>query len=158
MTLDSARLLFDECFGKPAVDCIAQLSAMGKGEKPEIRHLFEFAPSGTRDEDWIPKLADENWLVLTTDGGRKPNKKRGEKLPRICARLGVTHVILSPVVHSRNAFEKMLTVLSVWYPLLAIATDEDERGSRFMLEPTTTANRGQGRLSKREIPDHLKGN
>jgi hypothetical protein len=107
--LDDARLLFDECLGRPAVERLEQLVAMGGGEKPRIRHVLEYAPPGTRDEDWIPRLAPEGWTVITSDGGRRPNKKRGEKLPRLCARYAITHVLLSPTVHVRTSFEKLLT-------------------------------------------------
>jgi hypothetical protein len=118
VNFDNVRLLFDECLGLPAIRRLSELVAMGRGEKPEIRHVLEFAPAGTRDEDWIPKLAPEGWTVITSDGGRTPNKKRGEKPPRLRARCAVTHVLISPHVHGRPSFEKLLTILSVWYPLL----------------------------------------
>jgi hypothetical protein len=105
--VDVARLLFDECLGRPAVDRLAELVAMGRGEKPEIRHVLEFAPSGTRDEDWIPALAPRGWTVITADGGRTPNRRRGEKLPRLCASHSISHVVLSPVVHGCTSFEKL---------------------------------------------------
>ena len=156
MTLSEARLLFDECLGWPAIDRLIQLVAMGKGEKPEISHVLKFAPSGTRDEDWIPRLAPQGWTVITTDGGRSPNKRRGEKLPRLCARHGVTHIILSPAVHHRTSFEKLLTILSVWYHLLRIASDPAERGKRYLLEPAQSLERGHGRLSERNLSPDLR--
>lgn len=152
MSLDDARLLFDECLGRPAIERLSQLVAMGKGEKPEIRHVLESAATGARDEDWIPQLAPRGWTVITTDGGRTPNKRRGEKLPRLCACHAITHVLLSPSVHGRTSFEKLLTILSVWYPLLEIASDPSRRGKRFVLEPLPTMVRGIGRLIERSIP------
>ena len=110
---------------------------------------------GTHDEEWVPKLATEGWTVITADGGRTPNRNRGEKLPRLFARLGVTHVLLSPAVHGRTSFEKILTILSVWYPLLEIAADPSQRGKRFFLEPLPSLERGRGRLKERPIPPDL---
>lgn len=156
MNLSDARLLFDECLGRPAVDGLSRLVAMGGGEKPTVSHLFEFAPPGTRDEVWLPKLAVEGWTVITADRGSTANKMRGEKLPRLCARHGVTHVLLSSSVHMRTSFEKLLTVMSVWYELLEIAADPARRGERYALEPVASLQRGRGRLSRRAIPpSHL---
>jgi hypothetical protein len=155
VSLDTARLLFDECLGRPAIERLVDLIEMGKGEKPVVRHVLEFAPPGTHDEIWIPKLATEHWTVITADSGRQPNRNRGEKLPRLCARLGVTHVMLSPIVHNRTSFEKLLTILHVWYDLLQIACSTQERGNRYFLEPTPKLERGRGRLVPRTIPADL---
>jgi hypothetical protein len=148
---NTARLLFDECLGRPSIERLSALVATGKGEKPEIKHILEFAPSGTRDEVWIPRLASEGWTVITTDGGRTPNKLRGEKLPQLCTRHSITHVIISPYVHNRTSFEKLLTILSVWYELLDLAADPTKRGLRYSLEPVTKMTRGQGRLIARPV-------
>ncbi len=85
MNPTTARFLLDECLGKPIIEPLSKLIGMGKGEKPEVRHVLEFTAMGTRDEVWIPQIAREGWTVITVDGGRTPNKQRGEKLPRLCA-------------------------------------------------------------------------
>src|SRR4051794_7320785 len=94
-----------------------------EGVGPVIRHLFDFAPSGTFDEDWIPQFKDEGWTVISADGGRKPNKNRGKKLPQLCAECGITLILLSPAVHNRNSFDKTRTILSVWDQIVEIAAD-----------------------------------
>jgi len=148
----AARLLFDECLGRPAIQELMQFTGLARDERPEIRHLFDLAPSGTFDEVWIPQLAPQGWTVIKADGGRTPNRKRGEKLPHLCARFGVTHVLLSPSVHNRTTLEKLLTIFSVWYPLLEIADDPGRRGRRYVLEPLPSSARGHGRLIEKEIP------
>lgn len=153
MSAGDAKLLFDECVGQPAIALVAQLVARGGGEKPRISHLFELAPPGTRDEVWIPQIASEGWTVITADGGRTPNKNRGQKLTHLCNFYEVTHIVLSPAVHGRVSFEKLLTILSVWYELLAIAADPARRGSRYSLEPVPSLQRGQGRLVLRRRSD-----
>lgn len=155
MNPTTARFLFDECFGKPIVEPLRALVGMGKGEKPELKHILDITASGTHDEVWIPQIAREGWTVITIDGGRRPNKQRGEKLPRLCARYNLTHVILSPAVHQRTAFEKLLTVLSVWYELIDIADDPAMKGSRYAMEPLNSGERGRGRLDLREIRPEL---
>ncbi|WP_435007589.1 hypothetical protein P12x_004854 [Tundrisphaera lichenicola] len=151
----TARFLFDECMGKPSIEPLSKLIGMGRGEKPEVGHLLDIVPSGTPDEVWIPQIARDGWLLITTDGGRTPNKKRGEKLPRLCARYAITHILLSSAVHSRTAFEKLLTVLSVWYALVDIADKPTFKGNRYALEPLHSGERGKGRLIPRDIPGDL---
>jgi hypothetical protein len=155
MNPTTARFLFDECLGKPIVEPLARLISMGKGEKPGVAHILDFTGMGTRDEDWIPRIARDGWTVITQDGGRTPNKLRGKKLPRLCAEYAVTHVILSPAICQRYAFEKFLTVLSVWYQLIDMADDPANRGNRYALEPAYSGMRGHGRLISRAIPPDL---
>lgn len=150
MSQTTAKLLFDECLGRPIIGPLRALIGMGKGEKPELGHVLEFTAMGTRDEDWIPRIANEGWTVITADGGKTPNKQRGEKLPKLCAQYGVTHVILSSAIQTRTSFEKTLSVLSVWYELIKIAEDSDNRGKKYMLEPLAPGERGKGRLSHRD--------
>jgi hypothetical protein len=151
VSLGDARLLFDECIGWPSIKRLAELVEMGRGDKPEVRHVLQLAPAGTRDEDWIPKIASEGWTVISADGGRWPRKNKGEKLPRLCANHKITHVLLSPAIHMLPSFDKLLTILSVWYQLLEISADSDQKGSRYVLEPTANKVRGHGRLVPRAI-------
>lgn len=129
-----ARLLFDECLPKPVVTRLVEFVKSKEYEGLIIKHLFELAPSGTFDEVWIPQIKDEGWTVISADGGRTPNKKRGKKLPQLCIEYGITLIILSPAVHNRKSFDKARTIISVWDQIL-IATDPSKRGKRYMLEP-----------------------
>lgn len=150
--MTQARLLFDECIGKPHVECLANLVAFEQDEdRPLIKHLLDFQGQGVRDEEWIPRMAAEQWMLITADRGRK-RRGKGEPLSRVCVREGVTHIILSAVVQRRRSFEKMLTVLSVWYEVLAAY--EEPRGSRFVIEPqgNRPENRGKGKLIRRDVP------
>ena len=105
------RLLFDENFGKPAIERLARfLSAGGDDDFPEIKHILEFQEQGGLDEDWIPRMASEGWVLITADRGKKMRGK-GEKLPRLCVKYGVTHVILSRRIQQRKTFDKILTLL-----------------------------------------------
>ena len=144
-----ARLLFDECLPGPSVARLAEFVRSKEGGSVVVRHLFDLAPPGTLDEVWIPQIMDEGWTVISADGGRKPNKRRGKKLPRLCEEYGVTLIILSPVVHNRKVFDKTRTILSVWDQIVEIAADLSRVGSRYMLEPLNQENHGVGRLVER---------
>lgn len=143
------RLLFDECVGRPVVARL--MDFVGPAAPPgfEIHHVLDLAPSGTRDEDWLPPLKDGGWTVISADGARTPNRNRGKKLPRLCVEYGVTLVLLSPKVHGRKSFDKVRTIISVWDRLVEIAADESCRGRRYMLEPLGIENLGVGRLTER---------
>jgi hypothetical protein len=144
-------LLFDECLPQPALVRIVEFLNLKEGEGPTLRHLFDIAPSGTFDEVWIPRIKDEGWTVISADGGRKPNKKRGKKLPHLCLEYGVTLILLSPAVHNRKVFDKTRTIISVWERIVEIAADPTKRGRRYMLEPLNQENPGIGRIVERPI-------
>jgi hypothetical protein len=130
---------------------LAEFVKPNEGEGPIISHLLDLAPPGTFDEVWIPRIKDEGWTVISADGGRTPNKRRGKKLPRLCAENGITLILLSPAVHNRKAFDKTRTILSVWDQIVEIAVDPSLRGKRYMLEPLNPGNPGVGRLVERPL-------
>lgn len=151
--MTQSKLLFDECIGKPHVECLANLVAFEQDDdRPEIQHLLDFQKQGVWDEDWIPRMANGGWLLVTGDRGRKRGGK-GEPLSRVCVKEGVTHVILSAAIQRRRSFEKMLTVLSVWYRLLTLHSEP--LGSRYVIEPLghKIDDRGKGKLIKRVLPE-----
>ena len=146
------KLLFDECIGKPHVQCLTDLASFEvDDDRPEIIHILDFQDQGIGDEEWIPRMADGGWILATGDRGRRQRGK-GEPLPRVCVREGVTHVILSAAVQRRKLFAKMLTVLSVWYELMTL--QNEPAGSRFVVYPkgSEPEDRGKGILRKKTVP------
>lgn len=108
------RLLFDECVGKPVMEKIKAAVSISL-DQPEFSHVLDFQKQGVHDEDWIPRIAEEgNWIVITGDRGRRGKANKGEKLPVVCKRHGVTHVVLSKAIHHKGSIEKMAAILSVW--------------------------------------------
>ena len=141
MTARSIRFLFDENFGKPLVEDIARLLLRAQPEEmAEVKHVLDFQQEiglqrqGVRDEVWIPSIIEGNWIVVAGDLGRRGLKK-GEKLPHLCVRHGITHFLLSPTVHDRKSFRKLLTVLSVWHEMISLTLNSPP-GSRFFVEPS----------------------
>ncbi len=158
MTPPGIRLLFDENFGKPLVGEIERLLSFAEPEEQaEVKHVLDFQSQiglesqGIWDDVWIPQIVKEGWIVIAADRGKKGLKK-GQKLPRLCVQYGVTHFLIGPAVHRRKRFCKLLTVLSVWHELLALAR-ESPRGSRFMIEPSGSSREhcARGRITKRDI-------
>jgi hypothetical protein len=129
------RLLFDDCISKKAVIALKALADFTDGQV-EVAHLADFALSGQRDDDWIPQIPDKTWIVVTTDRGKK---NRGGKLPLLCQRYGITHVMLTAAIHVRNTFEKIRALFGVWPELLAAASGP--AGAGYILK---AKNRGDG--------------
>ncbi|HUU83529.1 MAG TPA: hypothetical protein VM243_08500 [Phycisphaerae bacterium] len=121
------KLLFDENIGRPLVEAMRPL--LHKYEEPvDVAHLLDLlGRHGEQDENWIPELADEEWLVISADRGKKP----GPKLPLLCAEFGVRHILIKGALHNLKQFEKARAIIIVWPSLIAARTKP--RGTRFLL-------------------------
>lgn len=145
------RLLFDECIPRPGFGRLVDFLGPKKLQGIILKYLFDIAPPGTRDEDWIPQLKDEGWTIISADGAKRPNRRRGKKLPHLCAEFGLTLIVLSPSVHQRKVDDKIRTIASVWDEIVSIAADSALKGKRYNLEPLNPDNLGIGRLVERKV-------
>ena len=61
-----AKLLFDECIGWPIVE---QLSALIGVTSTDVLlgHAVKLGFGGQNDEDWIPAIAAQGWVIITGD-------------------------------------------------------------------------------------------
>jgi hypothetical protein len=121
------KILFDECLGKPMME---ELKQQLLPDDPLFAHLTDFFSSGTPDSEWIPKLAKDGWIVISTDGAKKKN--RGGKLPEICKSMGITHIIMSPTLHKRNSRDKIAAIALVWEQIKEAG--KATPGTRFNLQ------------------------
>ncbi|MGE5611222.1 MAG: hypothetical protein ACM359_18375 [Bacillota bacterium] len=122
------KLLFDENFGKPLVERLAGLLTVFP-EKPAISHVLDLYAQGRPDDEWIPKVAKEGWIVVSGDRARRYG---GAKLPRICAQLNVTHILLSGKLHEMKQAEKIRAIVTVW-PQIVAQLPAAVKGTRFSL-------------------------
>src|SRR5262245_57359260 len=83
-------------------------------EKTCLRHVLEFQSQGVFDEVWVPQIAAEGWIIITADRGKRGRQGKGEKLPLLCRRFAITHVMLSAAIHRKNGFEKTRAILAAW--------------------------------------------
>ena len=126
------KLLFDECLGHPLVPTLATFLEKA-GYPCECKHIRDFQYNGVADDKWVPLIADQGWIVISADSGKK--KSVGEKLPKVCRAYGVSHVILSPKLHYRKQHFKFLKIMEVAYQLQKVA--DAPGGSRFSLRLST---------------------
>lgn len=121
------KLLFDENIGKPLVDAMLPLLSKYR-DPPVVEHLLDLlGRHGEKDKVWIPKLAEESWLVISADRG----KKGGSKLPLLCAHHKVSHVLIKGKLHNVRQFEKARAIIVVWPSLVDACTKP--KGTRFLL-------------------------
>lgn len=113
------RFLFDENTGAPFVTALRGIVQLDKRHPVEVGHTNALFGRGAKDADWIPKVVDGGWIVISEDRGM--NSGSGDKLPVLCVQSGVTHVLVMPaILKNGGQFEKMRAVLAVWPKLLAL--------------------------------------
>ncbi len=122
---EPVKLLFDECLGKPLLEDIKRLLAWDI-PPPVIEHLLDFFNSGTCDSVWIPKVANEGWIILTADRGKKSSHM---KLPSICEAYKITHILMSASVLNLKQSQKANAIVAVWEEIKQC--QEAPKGSRF---------------------------
>jgi hypothetical protein len=125
------RLVFDDCLSRIAVNALTTLARFSRGTV-EFAHLADFTTQGRLDDDWIPEIAGKGWVLVTTDRGKQPS--RGGKLPALCRKFSLTHVMLSAAMHNKNQFDKLRSLFEVWPDL--VKTSEAPPGSGYSLECT----------------------
>jgi hypothetical protein len=120
------KLLLDECLGRPLVVDINQFLSWDT-PTPTIHHLTNYFKPGELDPDWIPKIANEGWIILTADRG-----KRGkDKLPSICAAYKVTHILMGKSVARLKQSQKANAIISIWEDIKKC--NDAPKGSRFLM-------------------------
>ena len=145
MTQQPVRFFFDECLSKPVVEREITQSSRLYGSDADVAHLLSKFESQTPDRVWVPQLATEGgWIVISTDRGR--HSKKSEKLPLICRAYGVSHVLLSGKLHSRNMYTKALAIEASWEGLFAAGAAP--QGSGYLLHLT-----GQGNFNLKPLGD-----
>lgn len=151
MNETARKLLFDECIGKPYIDALRLFVAENRHPPfVEISHLFEKFKPGEDDAVWIPKLAHEEFILISADRAKRGRRKKSSNLPRLCAKFGLRHVLLGGSLAQQKMFDKVLAVLSVWHEILAVG--DSPAGTRYNLEHKS---RGCATLLLKPRPENI---
>lgn len=121
------KLLADSCIGAPIWSSIDGLTKWHH-DKPTLKHVSDFYDSDPGDDVWIKRIAEEGWLVISSDRGKKYG---GPKLPRVCQEFGVTHILLGAALHRSKQFEKARAIIQVFPEL--IEAFNGPKGARYLL-------------------------
>jgi PIN like domain len=124
------KLLFDECVGKPVVDSLAALVSYTE-PPPLVGHILDFVRQGTPDDVWIPRIAAEEWIIVSGDSGKR---RRERKLPFVCKKYGVTHVLFSGKLHQWSSVRKVQAIMQVWDQIVELPSKP--KGSGWSLRMT----------------------
>lgn len=84
------KLLLDENIGRPLTESIASVLEWHESE-PEVWHLLQFEKAGTPDPEWLKRAADDDWVILSADRGKRYG---GGKLPLLCLEYRITHILI----------------------------------------------------------------
>lgn len=126
-----SRFLFDENTGAPFVEALRRIVLLDKRHPVEIGHINALFGAGAKDPEWIPKVVEGAWIVISEDRGK--NSSRGDKLPVLCLQHSVTHVLVMPsLLKNGGQFEKMRALMAVWPELLELPSKT--RGARLRLK------------------------
>ena len=139
-----ARVLFDECISKPAVEAMIKPLKFGDTDF-EVGHVLDVFGSGAKDTDWIPKAAADKWAVVTADRGKK--SRISEKLPLLCEAYGVPHVLMAPGFSKLNMKFRILKVMELWDEIVAASLGP--AGARYSLRLNSS---GSVRLVQTKVP------
>jgi len=123
------KFLLDECVSLPIVAALRK-HVDTLPVPAHLFHIIELGMNAQSDEDWIPKIAEEGWVVISGDKG-KGGLRKGQKLKAICASFGVTHILVSAKIQERKVAEKIELFKAAWE--MIAATSESEPGTRFSM-------------------------
>ena len=139
------KLLFDECLTGPVVEQLCKLLAYSK-RIVEHKLLPDIVKRGTTDDEWVPKIKDDGFIVVTGDSGRIGGTK-GTKLPFVCQRYSVTYVMLSGSIQQKSGFEKARAFMAVWEEVCELY--DKPPGSGWLIK---MVGERSYRLVKKELP------
>lgn len=123
------KFLLDECVSLPIVDALRQ-HLESEPVPPVLTHIIEMGLGAQSDDDWIPKIAEEGWIVISGDKGRGGLRK-GQKLKAVCVAFGVTHILVSAKIQEKKVAEKIRIFTSAWERIAETA--DAEPGTRFSM-------------------------
>jgi len=124
---DPIRLLFDECLGKPLLRDIEKLLSWDR-PKPTISHLLDYFQAGTCDSVWIPKVAQDGWVILTSDRAKRSTHA---KLPNICLEYQITHILMGPSILHLKQSQKANAIVALWEDIKKC--NDAPKGTRFTM-------------------------
>lgn len=123
------RLLFDEMYGRPIIEAFSQLVEFDRSGTQVEQLINILGTNGVPDDEWLPQIKDQGYVVVSRDKGSRSGRA---KLPIICMKLGITHVLVVGRIATLPQFEQIRALLSVWPALLN--TVEYPAGTRFKLK------------------------
>jgi hypothetical protein len=124
-----AHILVDMCFlGWPAVEELRRTIHLPEGSR--LEHLLGlYQQQNILDEIWVPRIAQEGWMVLSADRGKRCG---GEKLPKLLVQYEIRHILVSGRLHNMRLDQKLRVIIDLWDRILQAY--DSPPGSRFLLQ------------------------
>ena len=123
------RIVFDATFGEAWVDALTCFFRAHHEPRPRFQHIHDLFNRELADDEWIPKFAETECMIISGDSGRKQ-----PRLPAVCKRYNKTHIILSATLQKCNKFTQARAIICLW-PEIVHAYNQP-KGTRFQIQPT----------------------
>lgn len=98
-----------------------------KGPSCEVVHKLERFPNNTADDIWVPKLTEENWVVVSADLSHKGYPK----LHLACRDCNKHLIEMNPGLSIGGTFEWIRAILHIWPDLLEISKSNPAQRHRL---------------------------
>jgi hypothetical protein len=97
-------IFVDNCLPRVVVEAMQKLGA-------DVRHLQHVFPNpGTKDEEWIPRVAQEGWVALTDDN----RIRRQPKLRALRAEVRLRIVFLPAELSNQRLWDQATWLVKYW--------------------------------------------
>jgi hypothetical protein len=123
------KFLLDECVSLPIVEALRK-HVESLPDPATLTHIIELGLASQTDDEWIPRIAEEGWIVISGDKG-KGGLRKGQKLKAVCVAFGVTHILVSASIQEKKVAEKIEIFTSAWEQIAA--TVDAEAGTRYSM-------------------------
>ena len=95
----------------------------------EFVHICDLLKSGVPDKEWVPSLAGNLWVIITSDAGK--HSVKNDKLPSLCRQHELTHIVFGSTLHSQKAIKKLEVLVNLWMDIES--TINEIAGTRFKI-------------------------
>lgn len=120
------NLIFDATFSDASVGHLRSFFQAHRVPRPVFRHINDLGARDARDDVWIPRLLQEDCIVISGDRGL-----HAPRLPAICREHQKTHIIISGTLQKETEFVKLRAIVLLW-PNIVRAVGYP-KGTRFQI-------------------------
>ena len=128
------KIYFDENFAHQIPQALDLLQKPCKKENIEVYSISNIFGRGATDEEWIPKVAEENGIVITQDLKIQYTKQQKELYKKY--NLGVVF-IKPPSKKGYTYWEHVTKIIISWHDIKEIALNQ-ERPFSYVIRPRSS--------------------
>jgi hypothetical protein len=137
------KLFLDDCISPRLAPVLQSVLDLGT-TKAVVHHFDQLAASGTGDDLWVPRAAEDGYVVVTKDSGRK---RRGPPLQLLLPAWNIPAIFCYRKLNLQPSFVQASAIVAILPGLVGtsragppkgryrLKMTEAQCGPRFSLEP-----------------------